>query len=316
MNEDLIATISQLRAGRRLHGRVSEELRLAIRTLFPDWVFVPEVSQTPGGRNDAVLFESGGGSVCFELFASRSQVDRDLLLLHGSSADRKIAVLLDREVDPGVADAYYRKRPHKPYPSVWVSDVLDPKQRTFLQVKLMEYVLQERLASVIAISSQLHQTAHIRQLRAWASEGIQIWCPEEREATFVGVMSFLAVAHMRRLGVDLRLCKSAAQIVNDQFDSLVRQVLFGVPVFLMWNGRESSILDMGDYECWLRGAVISRGADHAMLLVNGLYREMRSAYRGELPEPGDMGAFIRLMLESARMLARLDAQPRDIATTE
>jgi hypothetical protein len=75
--------LKTLRKDKKLHGVVAEQLAIALRELFPDWVTVPEVAQTPGGRNDLLFFRGGGHSICFELFATKGQVDRDLLLLYG-----------------------------------------------------------------------------------------------------------------------------------------------------------------------------------------------------------------------------------------
>lgn len=303
---ELIEEVRQLRAKKILHSRVVAALADAIRGLFPDWVYVPEVSQTPGGRNDAILFESGGDSICFELFASRGQVDRDLLLLRDSSAKRKIAILIDREVDPSIAKAYYRKRPHEPYPCIWVSDLLAPGRRGLLQVKLTEYVLQNELARAIAISHQLQQTSQERILESWREKGIEIYTVNSRQApTFPGVLSLLAVNHMRKLGVTLQACEQTARMVAENFDFLVRQILLGVPMLMIWDGKHCSIMDLSDYEAWLLGAISLSDADQVIVLLNELYSEMRTAYLGELPEPGDMDRMIKLMLRGREMLAIL-----------
>jgi len=303
---ELIEEVRQLRAKNRLHGRVREELAGAIRGLFPGWVYVPEVSQTPGGRNDAVLFESGGDSICFELFASRGQVDRDLLLLHQSPAKVKIAILLDEEIDPSVASTYYRKIPHKPYPCIWVSDVLTPDQRGLLKVKLIQYVYQNELARALTISHQLQKTSPDRLLESWREKGIEIYTGAPGQTpTFRGVMSRLTVNHMRKLGVSLPSCEEAARIVAEDFDFLVKQILLGVPMLLMWDGEHCSIMDFTDYETWLLGAISLSDADRVIVLLNKLYSEMKKAYRGDLPEPGDMDRMIRIMLKGREMLAVL-----------
>ena len=141
LSAEFVEEIKGLRRERKLHARIASALLETVKELFPDWVCIAEISQTPGGRNDAVLFECAGDSICFELFGSRSQVDRDLLLLFQSPAKRKIAILIDREIDPKIADAYYRKRPHAPFPSIWVSDLLLDDRRSTLQSKLTQYVM-------------------------------------------------------------------------------------------------------------------------------------------------------------------------------
>jgi hypothetical protein len=144
LSTEFIEEIKSLRGKRKLHAHVESALLETVKELFPEWVCIAEIGQTPGGRNDAVLFECAGDSICFELFGSRSQVDRDLLLLFQSPAKRKIAILIDREIDPTIADAYYRKRPHAPFPSIWVSDLLLDGRRSTLKSKLEQYVMEER----------------------------------------------------------------------------------------------------------------------------------------------------------------------------
>jgi hypothetical protein len=307
----LVEEVKHLRAKKKLHSRVCSALADAIRGLFPDWVYVSEICQTPGGRNDAILFESGGESICFELFASSSQVDRDLLLLRDSPAKKKIAILLDIGIDPSIAKAYYRKRPHKPYPCIWVSDVLAPDQRGLLKIKLCQYVFQNEIARSITILHQLQQTSQQRTLETWRDKGIEIYTGDPEQApTFPGVMSRLAVSHMLKLGVALQACEEAARMVSENFDFLIRQILFGVPMLMVWDGRHCSIMDLSDYECWLLGAISLSDADQVVVLLNKLYSQMKEAYLGDLPEPGDMNRMIGMMEEGKRMLAVLEERRR------
>jgi hypothetical protein len=64
-------------------------------------------------------------------------------------------------------------------------------------------------------------------------------------------------------------------------------------------------MDLGDYETWLLGSVSLSDADQVIVLLNKLYSEMKKAYRGDLPEPGNMDRMIRSMLEGRRQLAVL-----------
>ena len=307
ITSELIEEVKLLRAKKMLHSRVLAALAEAIGGLLPDWVYVPEIGQTPGGRNDAILFESGGDSICFELFASRIQVDRDLLLLHESSAKKKIAIIIDREIDLSVAEAYYRRRPHKPYPRLWVSEVLSLDHRGLLKIKLSQFILQDEFARILDISHQLQRTSQQRLLEAWREKGIEIYTGDSGQLpTFAGVMSLLAVNRMRELGVTLPACEEVARTVAKGFDFFVKQILLGVPVLAMWDGEHCSIMDLSDYETWLLGAVSLSDADQVIILLNNLYLKMRIAYRGKLPEPGDMDRMIRTMLEGRRMLAILE----------
>lgn len=288
--------IKELRRSKQLHARVTSALVDAVHELFPDWVCIPEIGQTPGGRNDAVLFECAGESVCFEVFATKSQVPRDLLLLHNSTARAKIAVLVDREVDDSVAEAYYRNHPSDPFPAIWISDVLNPKRRSFLQLKLTQLVLGDRMAEYIVISRQLAQTAHNRILRSWKENGIEIYSVEDRDPTFAGVLALLAVKHFHALELPLEKCEGAARIVSRHFDYIIRQILFGIPMYLVLHQQEYSLWDFTDFRQWELGLVIEHEADYVTVLLNSLYNELKKAYKGDLPEAGDMVEMIRLTL--------------------
>lgn len=305
LTPEFLASVTELRARRQLHIEVGKALVENLGVVFPEWVPITEIGQTCGGRNDLVLFEAGGESVCFELFASRHQVDRDLLLLRDSPARHKVAILLDREVDASVVEAYYRKRPAAPYPCVWVSDVLLVDRRNILEFKLAQFVLGDQFARSLEVSRQLQQSAPRRILRSWRKKGIDVFTGDRADgSTFVGVMSFLAVSRMHQLGLRVDICEAAARTINEHFDFIVHQVLYGVPLFLVWDGQHCALLDFGDYECWLPGAISSSNADRVVVLLNTVYERMRSAYLGELPEPGDMARILQLQLGARSLVIR------------
>lgn len=293
---DFISEVRRLRKQHQIHGRVTSALTAAIGRIFPDWTCVSEISQTPGGRNDAVVFESCGDSICFELFASKTQVDRDLLLLNQSPAKHKIAILIDRDVDETVASAYYRKRPDKPYPVIWLSEVLVPERTSILSVKLAQFVLGSKLSYAFQVSRQLTQTAHHRIFAQWRARGINIYTGRGSEKpTFVGVMSLLVVRRLRKLGLETANCEGAARAINDQFEFIIRQVLFGVPMYLVSHGTTHSVLDISDFEMWLRGSVLAKEGDHAAILLNTVYAELLTLYKGDLPKPGNMDRMLELI---------------------
>jgi hypothetical protein len=309
--EGFVERVRKLRASHGLHAEVIEALQRVGTATFPTWVFVGEVGQTPGGRNDGVLFESDGQSTCFEVFATSGQVDRDLLLLRDSSAQKKIAVLLDREIDPKVASAYYRKRPAAPYPALWVSDLLLPDRVGAAQIKLMQYVLGSRLAEALKVSQELRLTAKDRILKSWARDGIDILVGVDPsiKPTLRQVFTLIVVARLGKVGLPLWLCKPAAKTVNEDFDFIIRQVLLGVPMLLLSTGGGWSVMDLSDFEALLWGGVYQGKADGVILLLNPVYEEMRRMFSGPLPEAGDVGRMMRIMAEARRSMAAMDLLP-------
>src|SRR2546430_11601960 len=94
------ADVIKAKKERRLHRWVQERLRELLKRLYVDSAPVPEVSGVLGGRNDLIQFLANGRRAVFELFASVSQVSQDLRLLEQSSAEVRIAILVDEQIDP------------------------------------------------------------------------------------------------------------------------------------------------------------------------------------------------------------------------
>lgn len=289
--------ILELRSSNYLHGRLVKALREAINSIFPDWVYVSEIAQTPGGRNDAVLFQANGNSICFELFASKSQVDRDLLLLYESSAQQKIAIIIDREIDSSVADAYYRKRPREPFPVIWLSRILLSENRLALQIDLMRLILGSRTAEAFHVADQILKTAPERILRQWKAKGIEIFAGSPDVPNHKSVFTLLVVSKIRRLGLPWNDGEGAAQVVNESWDFILRQISLGVPMFLVRNSGSSewNLLDLGDYQSMFAGGLLGNDGDHMAVLVNSAYQELRNLFSGPLPDPGDMKWYLDLI---------------------
>jgi hypothetical protein len=96
-----------------LRDPVEKRLVELLSMLFPDTHSTSEVTGILGGRNDLMQFFFNGRRVVFEVFFSPSQVPQDLRLLVQNHADVKIAILLDSDVNPKLADEYFRKKPLK-----------------------------------------------------------------------------------------------------------------------------------------------------------------------------------------------------------
>ena len=82
--------------------------------------------------------------------------------------------------------------------------------------------------------------------------------------------------------------------VSESFDYIIKQILIGVPMYLVKNRGEFSLLDFVDYEAWEVGLIINHEADYVTVLLNSLYEELRKLYAEPLPEPRDMLEIIRL----------------------
>jgi len=129
----------KLREGRKLHSAVEDRLVALLKKGFPEAVAVPEVSAVLGGRNDLLQYFFDGRRVVFEIFCSAGQTPQDLRLLEQCDAAVKVAILIDREIDPEVARQYFRKKPHA-FPFLWLRQVLDEGWETITLARLHEII--------------------------------------------------------------------------------------------------------------------------------------------------------------------------------
>jgi hypothetical protein len=137
--------LSELRRAKKLHSAVEDRLAQLIKRIAPDYHPVKEPVGLAGGRNDLMLFEFSGRKVLFEIFATRSQVSRDLRILDKTEAHKKIAVLIDKEVDASVFDAFAKENPEDNYPFLFTSELFDEPSVVCL-LKLRELILGDEEA--------------------------------------------------------------------------------------------------------------------------------------------------------------------------
>lgn len=121
--ESYIQWITEARKEKKLHGIVEDKLVEILSFLSHDFEPIKEPQGLAGGRNDLMLFRFDGKKVLFEIFGTKSQVSRDLRILDQTSADTKIAVIIDKEVDPKVIEKFLKENPESNYPYLFVSEL-------------------------------------------------------------------------------------------------------------------------------------------------------------------------------------------------
>src|SRR5260221_884358 len=133
--KDFVEQARKDKKGRILHTRAQKQLALYLNDLYSQDYTAPEIAGVLGGRNDLMQFAFDGHCAAFEFFFSRSQVPQDLRLLEQSKADIKIAILLDKEINPKLASEYFHKKPD-PFPCLWLSNLLMASQKKFCLIQL------------------------------------------------------------------------------------------------------------------------------------------------------------------------------------
>lgn len=130
--------ILELRMTHKLHETVEDRLKVLFDRTIPGSFTLKEGYGTTSGRTDTTTFLCSGRLIHVEFIASESMVLRDVNNLHQSSADLCITVLMDEQYDPKVANVYYRANTKNKFPTIWLSDVLDPKKEDYIVGRLDE----------------------------------------------------------------------------------------------------------------------------------------------------------------------------------
>ncbi len=146
----------------QVHTAFQNALRALLVAEFPNTTAIAEVYAVTGGRNDMIQYSQGGQRAVFELFCSPSQVPQDLRLLERAEADWKIAILLDEQINPGVATSFFRKKPEG-LPFLWLSQIIMPSNAADCRAKLRQLLTMPPLHSKATAASRhpaVVQVAH------------------------------------------------------------------------------------------------------------------------------------------------------------
>lgn len=132
--------ILKLRRDKKLHLVVEDRLIYLFKKVSHGNYTQKEGYGVTSGRTDTTTFSGKGQIIHVELIASESMVSRDLVNLHQTSADGAIVVLMDEDIDPKVAKAYYSANARDAFSRVWLSDVLDKARENYILGRLDEIV--------------------------------------------------------------------------------------------------------------------------------------------------------------------------------
>ena len=148
------------RKAKRLHGIVEDRLVAILTKIFPDYHPVKEAQGLAGGRNDLILFEFNGRKVLFEVFASHTQVTRDLRILDRTKADVKIAVLIDKKIDSRIIEKFFKENPEDNYPYIFVGELFIESKINQCALKLNELISGEEEAIFRRVLNQKLKTSN------------------------------------------------------------------------------------------------------------------------------------------------------------
>lgn len=134
--------ILKLRRENKLHDFVEDRLKYLFGKL-PDTPYtLKEGYGVTSGRTDTSTYLRNGKIIHVEFIASENMIFRDLNNLHQSSADLKLAILIDEEIDPKVAKGYYSANAKNLYDMFWLSEIIDTDRETLVLAKLLGLINQ------------------------------------------------------------------------------------------------------------------------------------------------------------------------------
>lgn len=284
MSAILIERLRVLRKQKQLHTEVTHRLDSLLQLVLPELHSVPEIQGLPGGRNDLIAYDFRGQSIVFEIFATSSQVSRDLLILERTRATYKIAILLDKEVDPKVLEQYLRQNPESPYPFLFVSEFFEkPPYKVCL--KLRELIVADEEANFRRILLQKITTKDVGQ--EFQNHGVSCLSNadiHEGKVTYSKVLVTLVLKKCFKLGVKrqhlITLGKWLSEVKTLEFLFLKLDLGFNM---LLYTDLDENIGFFSDVEIadWIRAADCFDSAN-VILSMNATVRELEEKYAKKL----------------------------------
>ncbi len=217
---------------------------------------MPEPQGLAGGRNDLMLFEFSGRKVVFEIFASNSQVSRDLRILDKTAADRKIAVVIDRDIDASVHIRFLRENPESNFPFIFIGDLFE-RSPSACVTKLMALIYGDDLARLRVLLRALVSKVDLSDL--YRSEGIPLLF--KHKSTGELEVSYERVFNTLVLNRCASMCRERSYRLEfarwfcrrELFEYVAIRMAMGVNMFLYTDFRkEKAVYADTDLADWIR----------------------------------------------------------------
>jgi hypothetical protein len=258
---------------------------------------VKEIQGLAGGRNDLLLFEFNARKILFEVFGTASQVSRDLRILDNTKADVKIAIVIDREVDPSVFKKFLRENPEKNYPFLFVGQLLRDDLVHEGRLRLHELITKDETLRFARHFKMLSRSAFSRFVSDCKREGMLLLSSDEikeKKVTLQKVLTTVVVGKLARLGIGHGPLKELARWLSKEgaIEYAWRNVYLGLNVYLYtdFKGNFGFYSDTELVE-FLRARALGT-APHVLISVNEVISEVLSNYyKGEVKPPSEPRLF-------------------------
>jgi len=295
----LCQELADLRQAKKLHTAVEDRLVKLISKIAPDYHAIKEPVGLAGGRNDLMLFEFSGRKVLFEIFATRSQVSRDLRILDKTDADKKIAIIIDKEIDSSVFEAFAKENPEDNYPFLFISELFQ-EPPIICSLKLRELILGDEEATFQRmLQAKIPREDFFTSCR---KEGIEVLLQDDIQAgnvTYMKVFITLVLGKCLKYGIARERVKNLGQwLSNDDLVKFIfRKISLGFHVILYTDFLENfSVESDGELADWIRASYLFP-QPYVIMSLNAIVSEIDEKYlkskdktRGELKPTIFLGA--------------------------
>lgn len=243
LSENYIQWIKDIRKSKELHGIVEDKLIQILSTLSSEFEPIKEPQGLAGGRNDLILFRFDGKKILFEIFGSKSQVSRDLRILDKTDASKKIAVIIDKKIDPGVIDKFLKENPENNYPYIFIGELFDQNLVENCKHKLKFIIYGDEESRFELLLRQKLSIANKNFIESLKDLNIELLSSEELETGSVSFRKVLITLILKKLK-DLGLKKEKLlYILSWLSDSrtihfLLQQLDHGLNAFLYTDCEE------------------------------------------------------------------------------
>jgi hypothetical protein len=259
ISDELIKRIADLRKAKKLHTEVENRLARIISEISSDYHPVQEPVGLAGGRNDLLVFEFSGKKVLFEIFATRSQVSRDLRILDKTKADKKVAIIIDKEVDKTVFAAFIKENPEDNYPFLFISEFFDEHQE-ICTLKIREIVLGDENAKFLRMLRTKLSAENFFSI--CKREGIEVLVHDDistGNVTYEKILTTVILGKFLKYGIPRKSVKNLGLWFskNNVIEYVLRKISAGMNVILYTDFAENfSIYSDIEFNDWIRASYL------------------------------------------------------------
>lgn len=231
LSDKQIGSLKKLRRDKKLHSFVENHLASICCKVFTSAIPVKEVQGLAGGRNDLIVFEFNKRKILFEIFASKTQVSRDLRILDNTKADIKIAIVIDKEVDEGVIQQFLKENPENNYPFLFVSELFN-SNGIYKLIELVKGDDESKFRRILA--EKMSSKKFIDELR---SNGISIISEKDKKSkttTLKAALVTVLIWKLNKLGIKKDYLKYVGKFFSDDkcIEFVLMKIDMGFNLFL------------------------------------------------------------------------------------